>query len=316
MREYVGRRPAVARIIGYRAAEEAHEIGEEDALDLLERPRAVDRIEAHVRPPLRLRIAVDHRLQHAQGRHVVRRVHVRQRVHVPVPAAAADVVARAFQRDAEPDEIPDRDAVVEHREHAMPLDHHVADLRQVRLGRLRVEPHVELREHAVAADVRVEEHPRQFVPDRLAVRIAAAERHGHLRLLVGAGVDRAMGVEMLVRDDQPARHEVARLVLRERAVREVLTVETDQPGVRTPQRETGESVHVRRDLAHEPEEVQALEERARRLPRTAPRALGDPFQPLALTRGTRSCATITGGTRSCASAFRKPPLRLLGELEL
>ena len=188
----------------------------------------------------------------------------------------------------------------------MPLDHHVADLLQVLLGRLRVEPHVELREHAVAADVRVEEHPRQLVPDRFAVRVAAAERHGHLRLLVGAAVDRAMRVEMLVRDDQPARHEVARLVLRERAVREVLTVETDQPGVRTPERETGEPVHVRRDLAHEPEEVQPLEERTRRLPRAAPRALGDPRQPLALA----------GGPRSCASAPRKTLLGRFGELEL
>ena len=302
MGKHLRRRPAIARVVGDRAAEEPHEVRHEYALDLLERLGTVDGVYSHVRPTLRLRITMDHGLQHAQRRHVVRAVNVGHRIHVAVPAAGAGVVARTFQRDAEPNEVRDRDVVVEHGEHAMSLDHHVANLGQIRLGRLGAVPHVELREHAVAADVGVEEHLRQLVPDRLTVRIAAAQRHGHLRFLVGILVNREMRVQMLVRDDQPPRYKVARLRLGQRAVREVLAVQADQPGVWMSQGEAGETIHIRGYLAHEPEEVQPLEEGAWRFPRATPRALNNPGKPFPLARRP--------------SALRQTLFGRLGELEL
>ena len=302
---------AVARVRGEHVAEEPHEVAVRDLLHLLERLRAVQRVKLEPQLLLQLRIPVDRQLEDADHGGVVRLVHVHHGVDEAVPAADAHVRPRVLRREPLVHVHLHIAVVVQQREDGMVLDQQFAYFPQVRLGVVRTHAAVELGEHAVAAEVRVEEHLGELVPDGLSVLVAAAKGHGDLKLVVVVAVKRLEAVVVAIREDEEVGHEVARLGGGEAPGGEVGPVEIDEHRVGTSERELVRAVNVPDDLAREPERVQALEERFRRLPRTALRRLGRHLHPTA-----RTVREFTGGSRSRATALRKQLLRLRRELEL
>ena len=90
----------------------------------------------------------------------------------------------------------------------------------------------------------------------------------------------------------------------------IVAIKVDKPRIGPAQRILTHAVEISDRLANKPKRVQALEERARRLPRAARRRFGDALQPFVL-RGARRARNVSG-----APSRRQPPPGLLRELEL
>ena len=275
VREDLRARRAIGRVVVRHRREEAREVPPVDGAQVLEVRRAVERVEFERAGLQRRRVGVDRQIEELDHREVVRAVDVLHGIDVAVPAARPDVARRVFEREAVARVLPEVAVVVEEREDGVALHEHRADLLQVGLRRARGDAAVELRVDAVRVEVRVEEHLGEVVVERRALRVAPAERHRDLHLVVGVVVDPRRAVVVALGRQEELRHEVPRRRRRERAVGALARVEVDQAGVGAAEREAVDAIDVAEDLAHEPERVQALVERARRLPGAAPRRLRD-----------------------------------------
>ena len=96
--------------------------------------------------------------------------------------------------------------------------------------------------------------------------------------MVAVAVDGDRAVVMAVGRDEELADHPPRGFGRDASGREIRAVEADEPRIRTPQRELVGAVRVAEDLPREPQRVQALEEGARRFPRTTLRRVCDATQ--------------------------------------